>query len=82
MTPEKIREIVIELLSRPGHEKVRTLVYELLVQGLEARSSEIDFERTVPEVHGRIDALLGNTVFEFKRDLRRERRDAEEELTR
>ena len=33
-------------------------------------------------MRGRLDALLGNTVFEFKRDLAREQRDAEEELDR
>ena len=42
----------------------------------------MDFERPAPEVHGRIDALLGRTVFEFKSDLRRETGDAEEELAR
>jgi len=79
---ERLHEIVAELSTRPGHEKVRTLVYALLVDGLGASSGEVDFERPVPEVRGRIDALLGQTVFEFKRDLRREKSDAEEELTR
>jgi len=74
--------MVAELATRPGHEKVRTLVYGLLVDGLGASSADVDFERPVPEVRGRMDALLGQTVFEFKRDLRRERADAEEELTR
>ncbi len=82
LTSERLREVVLELLSRPGHEKVRSLVYELLIHGLGARSTEVDFERGVPEVHGRIDALLGRTVFEFKSDLRREQRAAAEELTR
>jgi SAM-dependent methyltransferase len=59
---------------------VRVLVYELLVHGLGASSAEVDFERPVPEVHGRIDALLGRTVFEFKSDLRREWADAERKL--
>jgi hypothetical protein len=49
---------------------------------LGASSTDIHFERHMPEVRGRLDALLGQTVFEFKRDLRRERRDAEEELGR
>lgn len=80
LTPERLREIVIELTSRPGHEKVRALVYELLVNGLGAKSTELDFERRVPEVHGRIDALLGRTLFEFKSDLRREQHDAENKL--
>lgn len=78
----RLAEIVVELAIRPGHEKVRALVYELLVYGLGARSAEIQFERSMPEVRGRADALLGQTIFEFKRDLRRERRDAEEELGR
>lgn len=80
LSPDRLREIVSELASRPGHEKVRALVYQLLVDGLGARSTEVDFERPVPEVHGRIDALLGRTVFEFKSDLRRETRDAERKL--
>ena len=80
LSPERLREIVSELASRPQHEKVRALVYELLVNGLDAKSTELDFEHQVPEVHGRIDALLGRTVFEFKSDLRREQRDAEAKL--
>lgn len=80
LSNDRLRDIVSELASRPGHEKVRALVYQLLVDGLGARSSEVDFERPVPEVHGRIDALLGRTVFEFKSDLRRESRDAERKL--
>ncbi len=82
LSRERLQEVVLELVSRPGHEKVRALIYELLVYGLGANSTEIQFERPLPEVHGRLDALLGQTVFEFKRDLRRERRVAEEELGR
>jgi len=80
LSSERLRDIVAELASRPQHEKVRALMYELLVNGLGARSTELDFERQVPEVHGRIDALLGRTLFEFKSDLRREQRDAESKL--
>ncbi len=77
-----LAEIVAELQSRPRHEKVRSLIYRLLVDGLDVNSSDIDFETQVPEVRGRIDALLGRTVFEFKSDLRRERGDAEKALAR
>ncbi len=80
LSPDRLQEIVLELASRPQHEKVRSLIYELLVNGLGASSTEVDFERRVPEVHGRIDALLGRTLFEFKTDLRREQRDAESQL--
>ena len=82
LTPEERAELVSELATRPGHEKVRALLHRLLVDGLGADSRDIDFEKPVPEVHGRIDALLGRTVFELKSDLNRERRDAEEGLTR
>ena len=82
LSARRLAEIVFELISRPGHEKIRALMYEILVYGLGATSSEIQFERPLPEVRGRLDALLGKTVFEFKRDLRRERPSAEEELGR
>ena len=82
MTSEERDGLVSELAARPGHEKVRALLHRLLVGGLGADSRDIDFEKPAPEVRGRIDALLGRTVFELKSDLRRERRDAEEGLTR
>lgn len=80
--PERLREIAVELAGKPGHEKVRALTYELLVHGLGADSNAIDFEKPLPEARGRTDALLGCTVFEFKRNLAHERGDAEEELGR
>ena len=79
---EELQEQVSEFASRPGHEKVRVLLHQFLVGELGANSAEIDFEKPVREVHGRIDALLGRTVFELKSDLRRERGDAEEALSR
>ena len=82
LAAERLSEITVQLASRPGHEMVRALVFELLVHGLGARSSDVQFERPAPEVHGRIDALLGRTIFEFKSDLRQEESDAEEQLTR
>ena len=77
------RDVVVgELATRPGHEKVRALLHRILVSGLGVESQNIYFEKRLPEVHGRVDALLGRTVFEVKSDLQRERRDAEEGLTR
>ena len=61
---------------------VRANIYALLVDGLEIGAGAIEFERPIKEVRGRVDALLGRTVFEFKSDLRRETADAEEELGR
>ena len=65
LTAEKQLELVSELSGRPGHEKVRTLLHQLLVDGLGVNSRDIDFEKSAPEVHGRIDALLGRAVFEL-----------------
>ena len=58
LTTERLRELTVQLASRPGHEMVRALVFELRVHGLGVQSSEIQFERRVPEVHGRIEALV------------------------
>ncbi|MBL0924257.1 MAG: N-6 DNA methylase [Sphingomonadaceae bacterium] len=75
LSEKQLQEIVAELLTRPKHEKVRSLLYKLLTDGLGATSSDIDFEKNTEdriEVRGRIDALLGRTVIEIKSDLRRE----------
>ena len=82
LTIEEQDHLISELAERPGHEKVRVLLYRLLVEALGADSREIDFEKPAPEVRGRIDALLGRTIFELKSDLRRERKDAEHALGR
>jgi hypothetical protein len=78
----RLQAVVRSLRARPGHEHVRGLVRELCVVGLDASDLAISFEVPVPDVRGRIDALFGSTIFEFKRDLRRELRDAEEGLAR
>jgi len=82
VTSEAREALFSELAGRPGHEKVRALLHRLLVDELGADSRDIDFEKPAPEVRGRIDALLGRTVFELKSDLRRERKDAEDGLAR
>jgi hypothetical protein len=79
---DHLEALVGELVTKPGHEKVRGHLLRLLTDGLGADATSIDFERQVPEVRGRIDALLGRTVFEIKRDLARERTDAEAQLAR
>ena len=82
IAPEELASLAAELSARPGHEKVRSLLHRLLTDGLGVESREIDFEKPAPEVNGRIDALLGRTVFELKSDLRRERAAAESALAR
>lgn len=71
---DALQEIVTELVSRPGHEKVRALLHKVLTDGLGAKSSDITFEQQTRtfDVRGRIDALLGRTVIELKSDLRKE----------
>ena len=56
MDNASLQPLVSELVSKPGHEKVRTLLHKLLTDGLGAESTSIDFEKQVPEVRGRIDA--------------------------
>lgn len=77
LNSEQLEEIVAELITRPGHEKVRSLVYKLFTDGLEAKSRDIDFEEQLVEISGRIDALLGRTVIEIKSDLRKETYEAQ-----
>ncbi|MEP6786544.1 MAG: hypothetical protein ABI898_12520 [Sphingomonadales bacterium] len=72
LLPDVLQEIVAELATRPGHEKVRSLLYKLLTDGLGASSRDVTFEHQTFEIRGRIDALLGRTVIEVKSDLRRE----------
>jgi hypothetical protein len=82
ITSERLQTIIEYLKERPGHENVRGILRELWVVGLDVPDREINFEVPVPEVSGRLDALFGSTVFEIKRDLRREKAAAEKGLTR
>jgi hypothetical protein len=82
LSDERLLDIVDELARKPGHDKVKASVQELLVDGLGAERSQVLFEQRVPEAHGRIDALLGRTAFEVKTNLVRELADAEEQLSR
>ncbi len=76
----RLPELVRELASRPGHETLRTLIHELLREGLGATFAEIDHEARLPEVRGRADMLFGATVIELKSDLRRELDDVRARL--
>lgn len=80
LSTEELRAEVQALASRPRHEKVRGGVQTLLVYGLGLDARDVNFEQPVPEVRGRLDALLGRTVFEFKSDLRAEIRDVERRM--
>jgi hypothetical protein len=82
LSSERLTEIVTELATKPGHDKVKAAIQDLLVDGLGAERKHVQFEQRVPEAHGRIDAILGRTAFEVKSDLVRELGDAEAQLTR
>ena len=82
MDSTALEDTVRELATKPGHEKVRTLVHRLLTDALKASSEQIIYEHQMPEVRGRADALVGRTIIEIKRDLVREDEDAKAQLAR
>jgi hypothetical protein len=67
--------LLVHLASRPGHDEVKADFRDLLVREFGVDLGALDFERRVPVVRGRLDALIGRTVFEAKRDLDREMDD-------
>ena len=77
--PETV-EILRHLYSRPGHDEVKADFRQLLVVEFAATLAELDFEKRVPEVKGRIDALIGRTVLEAKSDLDKEWDDVERRM--
>jgi hypothetical protein len=68
------------LAGRPGHDEVKADFRQLLTEEFGAQLHELDFERRVPEVKGRLDALIGRTVFEAKRNLDQEWPDVERRM--
>lgn len=70
--PESTLDLLRNLARRPGHDEVKTEFFNLLVQEFGADRSTLRFEKRQPEICGRLDALIGRTVFEAKRDLDRE----------
>jgi SAM-dependent methyltransferase len=60
------------LAGRPGHDEVKADFRQLLIGEFGASLDELDFEKRVPEVKGRLDALIGRTIFEAKSHLDRE----------
>jgi hypothetical protein len=68
----RTRELLHHLASRPGHDEVKSDFRQLLMEEFGVELGQLDFERRVPEVRGRLDALIGRTVFEAKRNLDQE----------
>ena len=77
---ERTLDILRNLARKPGHDEVKNFFAELLISEFGAERSAIDFERRVPEVKGRIDALIGRTVLEAKSDLKKEWVDVERRM--
>ena len=80
MTSTATIDLLRHLATRPGHDEVKADFRELLVQEFGVELSSLDFERRVPEVRGRLDALIGRTVLEAKSDLAREWPDVERRM--
>jgi hypothetical protein len=77
--PETV-SILRHLHSKPGHDEVKADFRQLLVVEFGVALTDLDFEKRVPEVKGRIDALIGRTVFEAKSDLDKEWGDVERRM--
>ncbi|MFN2472342.1 MAG: N-6 DNA methylase, partial [Sphingomicrobium sp.] len=65
-------DLLQHLATQPGHDEVKADFRSLLVEEFGVELGALDFERRVPEVRGRLDALIGRTVLEAKSDLDRE----------
>jgi len=73
-------DLLRHLAQRPGHDEVKADFRQLLVEEFGIKLEALDFERRVPEVRGRLDALIGRTIFEAKSDLDREWVDVERRM--
>lgn len=69
-----------DLARRPGHDEVKAGFRQLLHSEFDVPLADLDFEVRQPVIRGRIDALVGRTVFEAKRDLAREIGDVERRM--
>ncbi|HEX5865726.1 MAG TPA: N-6 DNA methylase, partial [Casimicrobiaceae bacterium] len=65
-------DLLRHLATRPGHDEVKAYFRQILIEEFGAELGALDFERRVPEVRGRLDGLIGRTVFEAKKNLDKE----------
>lgn len=78
--PQATTNLLRHLASRPGHDEVKADFRQLLIEEFGVELGALEFERRVPEVRGRLDGLIGRTIFEAKRDLDREWPDVQRRL--
>ena len=65
-------DLLRHLAGRPGHDEVKADFRQLLIEEFGVELHVLDFERRVPEVKGRLDALIGRTILEAKKNLDQE----------
>lgn len=65
-------DILRNLARKPGHDEVKSFFGQLLIDEFDADRTALHFEKRQPQICGRLDALIGRTVLEAKRDLDRE----------
>lgn len=74
-------ELLESLARRPGsHDRVKADFRQLLVEEFGVSISDVEFEKRAPAIMGRLDALIGRTVFEAKTDLLKEMGDVERRM--
>jgi N-6 DNA Methylase len=73
-------DLLRHLAGKPGHDEVKADFRQLLIEEFGVDLSALDFERRVPEVRGRLDALIGRTILEAKSDLAKEWPDVERKM--
>jgi hypothetical protein len=73
-------DVLRHLAGKPGLDEVKADFRQLLIDEFGAELSALDFERRVPVVRGRLDALIGRTILEAKRDLAKELADVERKM--
>lgn len=80
MIAQSTIDLLRHLAGKPGHDEVKADFRQLLIGEFGAELSALDFERRVPEVRGRLDALIGRTILEAKSDLAKEWPDVERKM--
>jgi hypothetical protein len=69
---QRTQDLLDHLAAKPGHDEVKADFRQPLIEEFGVLLEALEFERRVPEVTGRLDALIGRTIFEAKSDLGRE----------
>ena len=79
--PSETEDILRDLAKRPAnHDNIKANFKELLVREFGMDRGALNFEVRAPVIAGRLDALVGRTVFEAKRDLVGEWSDVERRM--